>query len=77
MDVHVDGAGGRDQELARFLASRDINAPASHFYAIEASRRLGLGDGGALRVGLAPYNTRDDADRLLNATADFLASRRP
>ncbi|WP_322477064.1 aminotransferase class V-fold PLP-dependent enzyme [Microbacterium testaceum] len=75
--LFVSVAGGRDQELARFLASRDINAPASHFYAIEASRRLGLGDGGALRVGLAPYNTRDDADRLLNATADFLASRRP
>ncbi|MDQ1112374.1 cysteine desulfurase family protein (TIGR01976 family) [Microbacterium testaceum] len=75
--LFVSVAGGRDQELARFLASRDINAPVSHFYAIEASRRLGLGDGGALRVGLAPYNTRDDADRLLNATADFLASRRP
>jgi len=70
-------AGSREKELSRFYASRNINAPASHFYALDASRRLGLGDDGALRVGLAPYNTREDSDRLLNATADFFASRRP
>ena len=42
-----------------------MNAPAGSFYAIEASRRLGLGDGGALRVGLAPYVDDSDVDRLL------------
>src|SRR3954464_12792780 len=29
-----------------FLAERNVNAPAGHFYAIEASRWLGLGDTG-------------------------------
>ena len=38
----------------RFLAELDINAPAGSFYAIEASRRLGLGNAGGLRIGLAP-----------------------
>jgi cysteine desulfurase family protein (TIGR01976 family) len=58
-----------------FLAERDVNAPASAFYALEASRRLGLGDTGALRVGLAPYNDDADVDRLLAALRDFLGRR--
>jgi len=56
----------------RFLATRGINAPAGSFYAPEASRHLGLGDQGGLRIGLAPYNTVEDADRLLAGLADFL-----
>ncbi|MBM7806438.1 cysteine desulfurase family protein (TIGR01976 family) [Geodermatophilus bullaregiensis] len=52
-------------EVSRALAGRGVNAPASNFYAIEASRRLGLGDAGGLRVGLAPYTDDDDVDRLL------------
>ncbi|MFH8934017.1 cysteine desulfurase-like protein [Streptomyces griseosporeus] len=56
----------------RFLAARDIHTPAGHFYAIEASRHLGLGDTGGLRIGLAPYNDQGDVDRLLAALAEFL-----
>ncbi|MFF9279030.1 cysteine desulfurase-like protein [Streptomyces griseosporeus] len=56
----------------RFLAARDIHAPAGNFYAIEASRHLGLGDTGGLRIGLAPYNDQDDVGRLLAALAEFL-----
>ncbi|MFE1250964.1 cysteine desulfurase-like protein [Streptomyces sp. NPDC058766] len=56
----------------RFLATRGIHAPSSHFYAIETSRHLGLGDTGGLRIGLAPYNNAQDVDRLLDALADFL-----
>ncbi|MGY1795767.1 cysteine desulfurase-like protein [Geodermatophilus sp. SYSU D00525] len=52
-------------EVSRALAERRVNAPAGNFYAIEASRRLGLGDAGGLRVGLAPYSDDDDVDRLL------------
>ena len=48
-----------------FLAERGVNAPAGSFYAIEASRWLGLGDTGGLRVGLAPYSDASDVDRLL------------
>ena len=59
----------------RFLAERGVNAPAGHFYAIEASRWLGLGDTGGLRAGLAPYSDRDDVDRLLSGLREFLAVR--
>jgi cysteine desulfurase family protein (TIGR01976 family) len=58
----------------RFLAGRDINAPAGSFYALEASRRLGLGDTGGLRVGIAPYTDDEDVDRLCAAVTDFVAA---
>ena len=69
---------GRDcQDAYRFLADRGVNAPASTFYALEASRRLGFGDVGALRVGLAPYTDDDDVDRLLVGLAAFVDAFRP
>lgn len=58
----------------RYLAERDINAPAGSFYAIEASRWLGLGDSGGLRIGLAPYTNTDDVSRLLAGLTGFLTS---
>jgi cysteine desulfurase family protein (TIGR01976 family) len=66
---------GRDPADAyRFLAERGVNAPAGSFYALEASRWLGLGDTGGLRVGLAPYNDDADVDRLLSGLVQFTAS---
>ena len=53
--------------VALRLAAADVAAPAGHFYAIEASRLLGLGDRGAVRAGLAPYSCSADVDRLLAA----------
>lgn len=70
----VEFAGIDSQELARFLASRDIAAGASSFYALEASIALGLGEAGALRIGLAPYNTVDDIDRLLAGLSEFVTA---
>jgi cysteine desulfurase family protein (TIGR01976 family) len=58
-----------------FLAERGVHAPAGAFYALEPSRRLGLGDTGALRIGLAPYVDDGDVDRLLTGLAEFVASR--
>jgi cysteine desulfurase family protein (TIGR01976 family) len=52
-------------EVYRTLAERGVNAPASHFYAIEAARRIGLGDAGAVRAGIAPYTNDEDVDRLV------------
>jgi cysteine desulfurase family protein (TIGR01976 family) len=64
---------GRDsQDAYRFLAGRGVNAPAGTFYALEASRRLGFGDAGSLRVGLAPYTDDDDVDRLLAGIGAFV-----
>ena len=50
-------------------AAHGVNAPAGNFYAVEASRWLGLGDSGAVRAGLAPYTSEGDVDRLLEGVA--------
>jgi cysteine desulfurase family protein (TIGR01976 family) len=55
-----------------FLAEQGVNAPAGSFYALEASRRLGLGDDGGLRIGLAPYTSAEDVERLLAGLIAFL-----
>ncbi|MGI8577175.1 MAG: cysteine desulfurase-like protein [Nocardioidaceae bacterium] len=47
------------------LGAFGVNAPAGSFYALEASRWLGLGDGGGIRVGVAAYTDDSDVDRLL------------
>ena len=49
-----------------------MNAPAGHFYAIECSRHLGLGDVGGVRVGLAPYTSENDIDRLVTGLREIL-----
>ncbi len=61
------------QDVRRHLASRNVNAPAGSFYAYEASRRLGLGEGGGLRMGLAPYTDERDVERLVDALGEYLA----
>lgn len=72
----LDVEGIASAELSRALADVGVNAPASHFYAIETSRRLGLGDLGAVRVGVAPYTDDSDVDRLLTALHDAVATLR-
>ena len=64
--------GHDSQQVYRALAAAGVNAPAGSFYALEASRALGLGDGGAVRAGLAPYSTVEDVDRLLTAVAELV-----
>ncbi|NYI87225.1 cysteine desulfurase family protein (TIGR01976 family) [Amycolatopsis endophytica] len=54
-------------EVYAKLATHGVNAPAGSFYALECSRRLGLGDTGAVRAGIAPYTTVAEVDRLLDA----------
>ncbi len=60
-------------ELSQRLASSGVVAPAGNFYALEASRHLGLGDEGGVRVGLSAYTSDDDVDRLLVALGDALS----
>lgn len=57
--------GFESAEIYKAMAKKSVTLPASNFYALETSRKLGLGDAGALRAGLAPYSTRDDVDRLV------------
>jgi cysteine desulfurase family protein (TIGR01976 family) len=70
----LDGHTGA--EVYAQLARRDVNAPASSFYAIEASRWMGLGDAGAVRAGLAPYSNDEDVDRLVAGVAELARSSR-
>ncbi len=70
----VTFAGHNAEDLYHHLARVGVNAPAGSFYALEASRALGLGDDGGLRIGLAPYNNNDDVDRLIAGLNSYFAS---
>ncbi len=66
-------AGHTPREVHEHLAKHDVNAPGGSFYALEASRHLGLGDTGGTRAGLAPYTDADDVDRMLAGVAELVA----
>ena len=59
----IDGVDS--EQIYLTLSGLGVNAPASSFYAIEAADWIGLGEPGAVRVGLAPYTSHDDVDRLI------------
>jgi cysteine desulfurase family protein (TIGR01976 family) len=65
--------GRRTTDAYRFLGERDVLAPAGSFYAYEPFRRLAVDDEAGLRLGLAPYSTDDDIDRVLDGLRAFLA----
>ena len=53
---------------AEHLARHGIACWSGNYYALRLMERLGLEtDGGAVRIGLAHYNTRQEIDTLLNA----------
>ena len=68
--ITFDGRAASDVTTA--LAAGKVLAPSHNFYALEASRHLGLGDEGGLRMGLAPYTDADDVERLLDGLAAAL-----
>ena len=72
MLISFEGREASDAYL--HLAKAKVAAPASNFYALEASRHLGLGDAGGLRVGLAPYTSAEEVDRLVAGLRGFLSS---
>ncbi|MEO8261387.1 MAG: cysteine desulfurase-like protein [Pseudolysinimonas sp.] len=64
---------GRDlADAYEFLAARDVLAPAGSFYAMEPFRALGLRDENALRMGVAPYTSEGDVERLLDGLRGWL-----
>jgi cysteine desulfurase family protein (TIGR01976 family) len=67
----IDGHSSEDISVA--LGQRGVSAPASNFYALEVSRHLGLGDEGGVRVGLAPYSTVEEIDRLIEGLREITA----
>jgi len=58
--------GHSPRELAEYLASQGIFAWDGNYYALGIMERLGLEErGGALRLGMAHYNTLDEIDSVL------------
>ena len=64
-------AGRTPQEVAVFLGERDVAVWHGNYYALEVMKRLGLGDGGAIRAGIVHYNTAEEVDRLLAALGEL------
>lgn len=61
-------AGKTPQDIARALGKQNINVWDGNYYALSLMERLDLErTGGAVRIGLAQYNTADEIDRLLAA----------
>jgi cysteine desulfurase family protein (TIGR01976 family) len=66
-------AGRRSADVSRQSAAHGVDAPSGSFYALDASRHLGLGDEGGIRVGLAPYSSDEDVNRLLDGLGSTVA----
>ena len=70
--ITIDGQTPRG--LAEALGERGIFCWDGNYYAITLMERLGLEEtGGALRIGLAHYNTAAEVDRLLAALREIAA----
>ncbi|MFA4965073.1 MAG: cysteine desulfurase-like protein [Thermoleophilia bacterium] len=64
-------------EACRALGARGFFTWDGHFYALRLVELLGLLErGGLIRVGLAPYNTAAELERLVQAVADLSRSVR-
>lgn len=64
--VSVVLEGRPAEDISRLLAAEGVFAGAGDFYATTLVRRLGLEErGGLLRMGLAPYNTQDELERVV------------
>ncbi len=62
--------GHSAEEVAIFLAEREIAVWHGDYYAVETMKHLGLGDG-AVRAGIVHYNTEDEVDRLLGGLSEL------
>jgi cysteine desulfurase family protein (TIGR01976 family) len=58
-------------EIAQHLAERQIYVWDGNYYAVEIMNRLGRGEHGMVRVGLAHYNTHQEIDRLESALKEL------
>lgn len=65
-------AGVAPDKVAEYLGDHGIFVWDGDFYATTLIERLGLADkGGVVRVGIAPYNTAEEVDRLLDCVRDL------
>jgi cysteine desulfurase family protein (TIGR01976 family) len=71
--IAVTVAGHTPRALAEALAQRGIYVWDGNYYALALMERLGLEPGGgALRLGLAHYNTTAEVDRVVAALAEIV-----
>jgi len=63
--------GRSPEDVATFLADRELAVWHGTYYALETMRHLGLDDG-AVRAGIVHYNTEDEVDRLLAALGELV-----
>ncbi len=67
--------GKHPHDVAAALGAQNINVWDGNYYALSLMERLDLEvSGGAVRVGLAQYNTPEEVDRLLAALQDISKS---
>lgn len=70
--------GHTPAQVAERLGESGIYVWDGNFYAITIVKELGLADtGGMVRIGLAPYNTEDEIDRLLSVLAELAKINAP
>ncbi len=63
-------------EVARELGEKGLFVWHGHFFALTLIERLGLAEkGGVVRIGIAPYNTAEEIDRLLEAIRSLASGR--
>ncbi len=64
-------------QVAKYLGDKGLFVWGGHFYAIRLVEKLGLLDrGGLVRIGIAPYNSKTELDRLVEALSDQDALKR-
>jgi cysteine desulfurase family protein (TIGR01976 family) len=69
--------GFSPEQACRALGARGIFTWDGHFYAFRLVQKLGLLDrGGLIRIGLAPYNTSSELERLVTAVSELSRSVR-
>jgi selenocysteine lyase/cysteine desulfurase len=66
--VSLTYEGYTADQVAKYLGSKGLFVWGGHFYAIRLVEKLGLLDrGGLVRIGIAPYNSGAELDRLIDA----------
>ena len=75
--VSLTYEGYTADQVAKYLGDKGLFVWGGHFYAIRLVERLGLlARGGLVRIGIAPYNSAGELDRLIEALCDEDALRR-
>jgi selenocysteine lyase/cysteine desulfurase len=75
--VSLTYEGYTADQVAKYLGDKGLFVWGGHFYAIRLVERLGLLDhGGLVRIGISPYNSARELDRLIEALCDEDALRR-